>query len=77
MPFPISIDGVVLLEQSTENRDKPRDIFVRIEKMLHSQGASSIDFDKNIIKFAAGLFRIVMKTNLLVPVCSGSISVYI
>jgi hypothetical protein len=76
MPFPISIDGVVLLEQSAENRDKPRDIFVRIEKMLHSRGASSIDFDQNIIKFSAGLFRTVMKTNVLLPVRWGLISVY-
>jgi len=75
MPFPMSINGTVNLGRDAPTGGDPEATANRIEDMLREARATTITRHGNTVSFTAGMFRLVINWNVLVPFVTGTISV--
>jgi hypothetical protein len=68
MSFPWSISGTIAVPGLA-----PEESLARIESALASQGAKQVERDGTVVRFRAGVFRWVGRSNILAPVAHGEV----
>jgi hypothetical protein len=75
MPFPISINGKIVVRKADLDPNSVQRIVLRLHDILDAAAAHNITLDRSHISFDAGVFRLVSSMNMLVGISSGTLTV--